>query len=176
MELGGDASISYSHQENDNSSILSRSFSLDNTIGYCLTDNLELEFRPFITYKKTIDRDKVSPTSPTDYKWEKGAGGGPALTYNFPSDSNVIPFVTLGYGAIDFRYEVRSGSVSAAIPDTVPVTLGIIGLKIFSGDSGCVRVGATYTRMWVGKDTIDVMGPELPKWELALTLGYSIFF
>lgn len=167
VELGGDVSYTYSHQENDNYSVLTRSFTLDHIIGYCVTDNVELEFRPFCMHEKTIQRDKVFMT--TDYAWTEGAGGGFGVTYNFPSSGNIVPFATAGYGAIDFRYEIRSGGSSWAFADTVPVALGILGLKIFSGDSGCARIGASYTKYWYRKE----IGPE---WELGLTLGYSIFF
>ena len=165
VELGGDVSYTYSHQENDATSTLTRAFTLDHIIGYCVTDNIELEFRPFCMYEKTITRDKTG-INPTSYEWSEGAGGGPALTYNFPSNSNVVPFATAGYGAIDLRYEVRGG---ITVADTVPVAIGILGLKIFSGDSGCVRLGASYTEYWFKKD----IGP---KSEFGLTLGYSIFF
>lgn len=165
VELGGDIGYTYSHQENDATSTLTRTFSLNHIIGYCATDNIELEFRPFCEYEKVITRDKVPPA--TNYAWSKGAGGGPALTYNFPSNSNVVPFATAGYGAIDFRYEVR-GVITVA--DTVPVAIGILGLKIFSGDSGCVRIGASYTKYWFKKEVWE------QDWELGLTLGYSIFF
>jgi hypothetical protein len=165
VELGGDVGYTYSHQENDNTSTLTRAFSLDHIIGYCVTDNIELEFRPFCMYEKTITRDKTG-INPTSYEWSKGAGGGPAVTYNFPSSGNIVPFATAGYGAIDFRYEQR-GVITVA--DTVPVAIGILGLKIFSGDSGCVRIGASYTEYWFKKD----IGA---KSEFGLTLGYSIFF
>lgn len=169
VELGGDIGYTYSHQENEYISTLTRAFTLDHIIGYCLTDNLEFEFRPFCMYEKTIDRDKDPPISPSETLWTEGAGGGFGVTYNFPSSGNIVPFATAGYGAVDFRAEYRSGGTSIAIADTVPVALGILGLKIFSGDSGCVRIGAGYTKYWYKKD----IGPE---WELGLTLGYSIFF
>jgi hypothetical protein len=97
------------------------------TLGYCVSNHYE------VTGGMIIRHESVNGSSDTSV----GAVAG--LTYNFNASGNMIPFASVGFGAL------FNGGFDFSEPAVLAPTLAA-GVRVLAGDTGSVNLSLGYQR------------------------------